>query len=543
MSNSFMTSICNRSRVKYDEHFVKVLTMQLILIITALILAPAAQAADFRAEIVAQDEKGRPLDYARLLKHIAPNSQRRRGVTPERSGLFVTDLDGQPVPGRPWWVTSATAPTISWRGATQVRITLPWPVGKDGFSTIVVDNGGKGYKNGQKIFLNEDAAIKAYRGMQAALKIRRGAGWTPPYAPSDDVTDLVARAKEAIAEAKAQKSPRKRGKAFNQALTAASFAWQQVLYDYGRQRAQHKKYGPRLRFGLSIDESILERIDEHEKIVDRIKNSGANWVRLVFHNPPGDFTYSRDSSFAVYDSFIRLLGTRKIRIMGSVCDSMLWPKDLTAKLYQKRTKNLVMRYKDVIRSWEVASEPNADWLGGTRTPLGRKEVLLAVQKAVVQVKRIDSSLETVATLHWWEGTARDENYALFPWLDWAARRGFGKGVDVMAVSVYPHRHPLGLAFDRVFLELNRRFPDKKLMLGGFSFADGKKNDGYWWLTPRASKEARKDLLLLYMGVSAAVPNAIGGGFYWGTLKWMLPPGKRPGGLYRVHGKALERLKK
>ena len=109
--------------------------------------------------------------------------------------------------------------------------------------------------------------------------------------------------------------------------------------------------------------------------------------RLVFHTIPGDFTYSKGSSFTLYDNFIGELEKRKIRIMGSVLDSLLWPSDLTPKAYQERTTNLVRRYKDKIRSWEIASEPNANWLGGSNSPLSDQTILLAVQKGVVAPAR------------------------------------------------------------------------------------------------------------------------------------------------------------
>lgn len=508
---------------------------------TALLLMLALPAGAATIRLSGYDAKGRALDARGLLRHIAPARHQKRGVPPDRAGFYLADLGGHPVPGAPWWDQRSKTPALNWEGAKSVTLSMPWPIQDDGFSTVLLDGGGNGYVDGQKILLNEEIALSAYRAMRTSLKNRREA-WKPLYRPTKNVRRLLEKAKKAITKAKAAREPRQKAKRFDKALTGVAFAWQQILYEHGRQIALDPALGRHLRYGLSLDETLLGRLAEHDRIADALKDSGANWVRLVFGVPPGDFTFSSEASFSVYDSFVDKLNQRGIKIMGSVLDSMLWPKQLLSKTYARRAANLARRYRGRISSWEVASEPNADWLGGSEKPISRQQVLFCVQKGIVALKRVDRAIETVATLHWWEGTARKQSHALLPWLDWAAARGFGRGIDVIALSVYPHRHPMGIAFDRVFAELHDRFPDKQLMLGGFSFADENELKGYWWLEPGGVKDARKDLLVLYMGIGAAVPSGLGGGFYWPTLQNMLPPKSRPTALFQLHRRTMSRLR-
>ncbi|MFH2203595.1 MAG: hypothetical protein ABIJ96_10800 [Elusimicrobiota bacterium] len=504
-----------------------------------LLLTTTAEAKSLR--VMAFGPKGQLLNTAEFLRHIAPQAHKDNGIPVALSGLHLMDMDGRPVPERPWWKPDADKPVWEWEGAERVMISLPWPIVKDGFSTVLLDGKGKGYFDGQAILLNEEIAVTAYRRMQEALKARKAG--QPSYTPSKRVEKMISQAQKTLSKAHAAKEPRKKARICDQALTQTSYAWQQVLYEHGQQVIHDPKAGPQQRFGVSLDETLIDRIHDFETIADAIDRLGASWVRLVFSLNRRDFIYAKENSFAPYDKFVEMLAARKIRVMGSVLDSMLWPKDLTPQAYQDRTRNLAAHFQDKIRSWEIASEPNADWLGGTQRPLAREDILLCVQKAVVAVKKVDASLETVATLHWWEGTSRRIDNALFPWLDWAVARGFGRGVDVLALSVYPHRHPLGIAFDPVFSELHRRFPDKPLMLGGFSYVDGAKLNGYWWLEATNIRDARKDLLVLYTGTAAAVPHGIGGGFYWPTLTQMLPPGRKPTSIYALYQRTLKRLRR
>lgn len=513
----------------------------LLLLAVSLLCASNALGGEKSLFVTAFTPKGKLLDREALLKVMAPVS-REDGQHPALSGLLITDLQGKPVPGRPWWEVDPKEKSKiiwSWDEIENVRISMPWPIRKDGFSTVVLDSGGKGYVDGQEILLNEEIAAAAYAQMSESLKERKSV-WEPAYKPSKDAAKLLEKAKKAMAYAHSGKTPRKRAKRFNRALTLTAYAWQQIIFEHGMQIARGPRRGE-LRWGLSLDETVVDRVDHYEWIGDQVVAAGADTVRLVFRENKEDFTFSKKHSFMLYDDLVKKLRARNLNIMGSVLDSLLWPKDLTPEDYRERTRNLVGHFKDDIRSWEVASEPNGNWLGGSR-PLPRETVLLCVQKALVTVKRIDPELETVATLHWWEGTAMSDEYSLFQWLHWAVPRGFGTTLDVIGVSLYPHRHPVGIAYDRIFRDVRRFFPNHKLMLGGYAFGEGKQLEGYWWLGPKNIKDARKDLVALYTGAAAAIPESVGGGFFWPALGQMFQPPHKIFPLQRTYKEAVDRMK-
>ncbi|MFA5140620.1 MAG: hypothetical protein WC728_15435 [Elusimicrobiota bacterium] len=508
------------------------------------LLASSAPAAEVRSvRVSAFDGSGRPMSAQDLLRYMAPAPYEESGVTPAESGLYATDLEGNTVGGRPWWSRQGSDIVWQWTGPEHVRFTLPWPIAKDGFSTVTLDGNGAGYRDAQEILLNEEIAATAYRMMKDALK-ERTTLWQPPYKPSRDVDRMLERVMRLTADAHAAKTPRKRAARFDEALTAVSQAWQQILFEHGRQVVLDPEFGKRLRWGLSLDETLVERIDEYERVASVVADTGADWIRLVFRADPKDFTFSKESSFSLYDDLVKRLTSKKLEIMGSVLDSLLWPKGLTPEEYAQRSRNLAAHFKDSIRSWEVASEPNGSWLGDPKSPLPPETVLLAVQKAVVEVKRVDRGLETVATLNWSEGTAKDDFHPLPAWLRWATARGFGAGIDVIGVNLYPHRHPVGIAFDPMFREVKKFLPGKRLMVGGVSFGDDDKVlRGYWWLAPGNVLDARKDLLNLFLGASAAVPDGIGGGFFWATLDKMFDRKGRPTGLFKAYKDTLRTLRK
>ncbi|MEK7657561.1 MAG: hypothetical protein AAB412_07365 [Elusimicrobiota bacterium] len=512
----------------------------------ALLLAAwPLQARGESVRVIAYDEGGKLLETQALLKHISPAGAEGAG---ESAGLYLAGLSGAAAQGRPWWVRSSTAPQWSWSGAERVRASLPWPVPQDGFSTVRLDGDGSGYADGGIVFLNEDAAKTAWRQFRESLDYRVKSS-TPAYRPSPEFRRLEDRAKEAMTQAHRPEDPRLRARLFDQALGDISAAWQKLLFEHGAQAAADPARGAGLRWGLTLDETAADRLAELDFIAERAAASGADSVRLVFRLNPEDFYYERGSSFAVYDRIVRAFSVRGLRVMGSVLDSALWPRSLTPQDYVDRTRNLVSHYSSTsseravqIRSWEVASEPNGNWLGGWRNPLPDETILVSVSSAAAEVKRIDPSLETVATLYWWEGTAQDDRHPLFAWLAWSLPRGFGTDIDILGLSIYPNDNPMGIALDPAWRRLSELFPDKKLMLGGFGFMEKDSLHGYWWLEPDSVWEARKDILVLYTGAACALPRSVGGGFWWQALDQMLAEGKKPQALLRLYGSTLKRLK-
>ncbi len=429
----------------------------------------------------------------------------------------------------------------SWDKAERVRLELIWPVDEDGYNAVGADKGGAGFGDGELVFLDEEIAVTQYARFTESWK-RRLSDWQPLYKPGKKAKELAAAAREAMAEAAGQKETRARVKAYHKTLQATALAWEKMLFEHGLQHALDERGTPGLRFGLTLDENLLKRLDDRDWIVSAVRRSGANWVRLVFRANPSDFLYSSRHSFNEYDGVVEELARKKIKVMGCVLDATAWPKTLTPELYAERTKNLVLHYRGKIASWEVGTELNGDWLGGVRAPFSPEQVYRTYTAGVNKVKELDLALETVATLYAWEETAPDREHALTGWLPEQVKRGFGRNLDVVGLSIQPEDNPLGMGLERAFDVTSAALPGQRLMVSSLGYVEKEELKGYWWLAPDDVDGARKDITILYATASCAMPRSLCGGFWWQTLDQMLPPGRRKAtDLYRVWRRTLDQL--
>lgn len=489
--------------------------------------------------VTAYDPEGNPYTTQGLLRLIAPTSPNASRAAQAAGGIYVTDLDGNPAGGRPWWVADSTAPILRWEGPKRVKIGLPWPIREDGFSTVWVDHAGTGYADGDALLLNEDIAETQYRLLRESLRERTTA-WDPLYKTARTLSQGLRKIQETLAHARRADVPGERAGRFDAALTEIALAWGELLFQHGAQAARRPKIGSSLRWGLTLDDSLSDRINEYPRLLSRLETSGANWVRLVFRANARDFSYADQRSFNEYDRLIEELSRRRIHVTGCVLDSVSWPAGLSPEEMSRRTEHLVLRYKRQVRSWEVASEPNGNWLGGA-LPLPQRDVRRIVIAAAAAVKRIDRSLETVATLYWWEGTAGDDVHPTFTWLRAAIPDGVFSDIDLVGLNVYPEDNPMGVAFDPVFRRFSQYFPTKRIMLGALGYGEASALQGYWWLDPKDMQSARKDLLILYTGAACSIPRSAGGGFWWNALDQMLGTRREPESLLKVFQETVSRL--
>jgi|GEM_PF-1673417 len=520
---------------------------------------PAAAATGRKSvKLIAYDRSGKVLKLQEFLSFIG-RADRAGGVgssagagrpdlltagapaaDPQLSGIFVAPPDDPAAASRPVLEQKGELMTLGWEDLPRASLSLPWPVADDGVSTVWADKAGTGFSDGDAVFLNEEIAITQYRRFRESLR-KRTADWTPLYKPGAKALKAADLAQSLMSRAHAVKDGGARAQAFDTALAAVSAAWQKMLFEHGLQIARDQKSQGALRFGLVIDESIFQRLDHYEGIIKAIKRTGANWVRLVFRSNPDDFVYGSRRSFNEYDSIVTELRDQKLRIMGTVLDTGQWPRTMTPEVYAQRTQNLVLHYKEQIRSWEVGNELNGDWLGGVSSPLTCDQVYRIYSAGAAKVKELDPSLETVATLYWWDGTAPDAEHSLFGWLKRYSRQGFGRNLDVLSLSLQPDDNPVGLAFETIFERAQGELSDKSLMLGSLGYVDKEKLQGYWWLRPDDIPAAREDLLVFAATASCAMPRSLCGGFWWQTLEQMIPSNSRTTGLYHAYAKTLEQL--
>lgn len=506
------------------------------LFLTALLAVPAGAAS---VKLFAFDAKGDALDAQGLARRLS----RADETTPdlEKLPFWAAPVDGKTARQRMKLTQQGKLVLGSWDKAERVRLELVWPVEEDGYNAVAADKGGPGFRDGELVFLDEEIAITQYARFKESRK-RRLSDWQPLYKPGKKAAELAAAAKDAMSSAAGQRETPARVKAYQKALQKTALAWEKMLFEHGLQHALDERRAPGLRFGLTLDESLLKRLDDLDWIAEAARRSGANWVRLVFRANASDFLYTSLRSFNEYDGVVSELARNKVKIMGCVLDTTQWPKTLTPELYAERVKNLVLHYRGKIASWEVGAELNGDWLGGAGAPFSPEQVYRTYSAGVDKVKELDPALETVATLYAWEETAPDGEHALSGWLTTQVKRGFGRNLDVVGLSIQPEDNPLGMGFERAFDAASDALPGQKLMLSSLGYVEKEELKGYWWLAPDDVDGARKDIAILYATASCAMPRSLCGGFWWQTLDQMLPPGRRKAAdLYKVWRRTLDQL--
>lgn len=503
------------------------------------LLLLAAPAGAGTLKLFAFDAKGRPLDGAALAAKLARADEKDPAAA--ALPLWAVPLDDSLPRQRLAVAQQGKLLTGSWEKGERVRLELVWPVPEDGYNAVSADKGGQGFGDGEAVFLDEEVASTQYRLFREAWK-RRTTDYAPLYKPGGKSKELAEKARDAMAEAARQKEAPARAKAFQKALTRVALAWEKMLFEHGLQLALDERRAKDLRFGLTIDESLLKRLDDLEWVAEAARRSGSNWVRVVFRPNGQDFLYARLPSFNEYDALVDELKKNGLRVMGCALDTAQWPKTLTPEAYAERVKNLVLHYKGKVDSWEVGSEINGDWLGGASAPLRPEEVFKIYSAGAAKVKELDPELEVVATLYAWEQTAPDRLHSLSGWLKAFVPRGFGKDLDVVGLSVQPEDNPAGMGFERHFETAADALPRHRLMLSSLGYVEGEEVAGYWWLDPKDVDGARKDIIILYTTASCAFRSSLCGGFWWQTLDQMLPPGRRRAtDLYKVYRRTLDQL--
>jgi len=506
------------------------------LLLAALLSAPAGAAT---VKILAYDDKGLELDLPGLLGRLA-RADENPPYDPEKTPFWAFPIDERSAPQRVRLSQKGKIIFAAWSGGP-ARLELVWPVAEDGYNAVSADNDGAGFADGAAVFLNEEIALTQYRLYKDSWK-RRTTDWQPLYEPGKKAKALAEKAKNALADASRQKEPPARAQAFAKALLATALAWEKALFEHGLQNAADERRAKNYRFGLTLDDSLLQRMDDVEWVAEAVKRSGTGWVRLVFRPNGSDFTYSSLRSFNEYDAVMAELEKRGIKVMGCVLDTAQWPKTLTPEAYSDRVKNIVLHFKGKVDSWEVGSEINGDWLGGSSAPLGLEQVYKIFTAGASKAKELDPETETVATLYWWEATAPDREHSFSGWLKTHADKGFGKDIDVVGLALYPEDNPVGLSLERAFDSAAEALPGTKLMLSSFGYIEQDALKGYWWLTPDDADGARKDIAILYTTAACAMAHSLCGGFWWQTLEQMLPPGRHKAtDLFKVYRRTLDQL--
>lgn len=487
----------------------------------ALLLTVALAAKAATVKLFVFDERGHTLDASGLARRISRTDEK----TPDLAKLpfWAFSLDGSGSPVRVRIVQTGKLLTASWPGGP-ATLQLIWPIKDAGFSAVVADNDGHGFSDGAAVFIDEEIAVTEYRLFKDSWKHHIG-DYAPPYSPGSNVKQLAEEAQKSLADATRQSDAAKRATGFQSALRATSQAWAASLSEHGLQMSSEPSNIKKFRFGLTLDDGLMSRIEDVEWVAESVARSGANWVRVVLRPNPIDFIYSRQRSFNEVDGIVDTLRKKKMSIMLCILDTAQWPRTMSPAIYAQRINNVVLHFKGKVSSWEVGSELNGDWLGGASAPLTTDQVFQIYSAGVTKARELDPRAEIVATLYGWEATAPDRAHSLSGWLKHYSPLGFAKSADIVGLSLYPEDNPVGVSLERVFDQVADILPGTPLILSSYGYVEKDALKGYWWLAPDDVEGARKNLVASYTFASCALRSSLCGGFWWQTLDQMLPPGR------------------
>jgi len=214
-------------------------------------------------------------------------------------------------------------------------------------------------------------------------------------------------------------------------------------------------------------------------------------VRIVFDENVAP-TYYKDAVTQIRE---------KAFVMGELLDSQ-FVKDYTLDQYKTRTAEYLSALN--LDIWEVGNEINGEWLGSG-----------AIDKAAAAFDAVKArGGKTALTLYYNAGCYATAQNEMFTWAQARVPERMKQGLDYVLVSYYEddcENQKLSTAqWQTVFTKLHTMFPNSKLGVGecGTKYSDRK-----------------AEYMGRYYSMKLAVPNYVGGYFWWYGRQDLVPKSK------------------
>lgn len=388
---------------------------------------------------------------------------------------------------------------------TPSAFSVNWPTATNGYSTVIIDNGGAGYTAAATVVFNYQAALDEKRRLDAAITAR------PSYVPSAAYTTAYNQAVSLIASANAATTDSDRGKYGQQALDAVDRAYSIMLQEYGPAYANAHSTNP--WFGLTLDDPAV--YTSWATLYPSVVGTSRGWVRIVF-DPTRD-----GGNPSYYSAAVTAAKNAGLKVLGQPVDSG-FANQYTRAQYLARFKSYVDYYPQV-DAWEVGNEVNGCWTDSTTNASGDcTSTLLPVNDrmknkiadAAAYVRSTRPAAKTVLTLYWELGTDAAK-WSTFNWVRAgnlpAATRA---QIDTVLLSTYVEDAPMGLAFDQTMNELHAEFPSQSIGLGELDYWAPDTSQYYWAYDASNTTNGRHAVASHYYAAMLGYPSSIGGGFWW-----------------------------
>ncbi len=372
-----------------------------------------------------------------------------------------------------------------------VAFAFNWPQQPNGYSLLILDNGGGGFTGAATVNFTYQAALDYKRRLDASLAER------PTYVPSTAFTAAYNDAAAHITTANASGDQAVKGKEGQLALDQLDVAYMTLLDEYGPQLAKANKatQAPWIAFTFDSISNYQTNMD----LVARIAGPFA-WIRIVF-----DLNMA-PSAYVPAVAYAQSIG---IHVVCQPVDSF----------YDKRLKRAqyVQRFKDYMAAmpncdmWELGNEVNGSWLSA--------DIANKVADAAAYVK--SQGKKSLLTLFWQINTD-NATYSMFNWANNTLPASVKNNVDVITMSVYIEQAPLGIAFEQVMDQLAADWPNSKIAIGELDY--WLKGQSFWWAynqtDPRGPSPTSGIHIVarhFYNG-GLAFPRSVGGSFWWYFLQ-------------------------
>ena len=364
-----------------------------------------------------------------------------------------------------------------------VALAVNWPTVR-GYSTVILDNGGKGFTTAASINFTYQAALDAKAHLDAALAAR------PDYVRSGCFNPPYQAAVSALAAAASATSASAQGAQGQTALDNIAQAADILLAEYGSTRV-HNGMGtlPPL-VGFTFDD--ISSYSTNLPLTQTLAGSNT-WVRIVF---------DKGEPTSYYSAVITKAHSMGIKVMGQPVDSA-YDASYTDAQYEQQVEQFVTAFPQV-DAWEVGNEVNGSWLS--------KTIASRVATASAYVKS-HTTAKVVLTLYWEMGGDAAQ-YSMFNWERANLPISVRSNLDIILVSLYIEDAPMGMAFDQVMRQLQSDFPNQQIGLGELGYFESGTTQAWWAMNQTNTTQAREMVAAQYYASVLAFPGSVGGAFWW-----------------------------
>lgn len=407
-----------------------------------------------------------------------------------------------------------------------VDLAMNWPASTaNGYSMVVLDNGGAGFSTGGTVNFTFAAANDAKRRLDAALAART----SPTYSHSAAFDAAYDAAVGYLALANAVgASESTKGKNGSLALDRLDVATQLMLKEYGTAFASANTAVADRWSGYTIDESkatgtkYKTPVDTAQAITTAIPATETGWVRFVLDPTVTTSTYANEISYAHAHGLKVMVEP----VDSAYCDASSPTPGFTCSLsaYHQAFVNATTQLTGTAApdAYEVGNEVNGDWLlsSGTNTPAAR------VADAAAWVTANAPGAGRVLTLFWQLNTAGAAGTSVFNWSRANLPATVRADLDTVLLSTYVEQAPLGLGFDEVMTQLRTEFTGKTIGIGELGYwIQGQR---YWWAYSNIASSSAPTVADLqpvadqYYRASLGYQGSVGGGFWWNFPSQVVP---------------------